>query len=81
MDVHQEDLDSDLPVGGAQLDVWGRRWEQRVGRKERNVLSGSQSDSQNLLQRESQTNKQPREPWQPKTKIAAEHTTSLWSVG
>lgn len=40
MDVYQEDLDSDLPKGGAQLEV-----QEGVGggeQKERNVLSGSQ---------------------------------------
>lgn len=34
---------------------------------------GLKSDSQNALQRGSQTNKQPQEPWQPKIKIAARH--------
>lgn len=41
MNVHQEDLHTDPPVGGAQLEESGGCW---VGRqKERNVLSGPEN--------------------------------------
>lgn len=34
MDVHQEDLHTNLPVGGAQLEVLGRVWGRKTKGKE-----------------------------------------------